>query len=72
VTWPAEQTRSATYAAVRVNDGTPLPLTPEEKTTGRVEVESRPDVKVELIAYNWLRDSRGIVHYLKPVANTAP
>jgi hypothetical protein len=72
VTWPAEQTRSAVYAAVRVDDSTPVMLTPEEKTTGRVEVQARPDMKVELIARNWIHDSRGIVHYLKPVANTAP
>ena len=72
VTWPPEQTRSAIYAAVRVDDSTPVPLTPEEKTTGRVEVQARPDMKVELIARNWIRDSRGIVHYVKPVANTAP
>ncbi len=72
VTWPSEQTRNAIYAAVRVDDSTPVPLTPEEKSTGRVEVQARPDMKVELIARNWIRDSRGIVHYVKPVANTAP
>lgn len=72
VTWPPEQTRNAIYAAVRVDDSTPVPLTPEEKSTGRVEVQARPDMKVELIARNWIRDSRGIVHYVKPVANTAP
>jgi hypothetical protein len=72
VTWPAEQTRSAVYAAVRVDDSTPVMLTPEEKTIGRVEVQARPDLKVELIARNWIHDSRGIVHYVKPVANTAP
>jgi hypothetical protein len=72
VTWPAEQTRSAVYAAVRVDDSTPVMLTPEEKTTGRVEVQARPDMKVELIARNWIHDSRGIVHFVKPVANTSP
>ncbi len=71
ITWPAEQTRGAIYAAVRVDDSSPVPLTPEEKSTGRVEVQARPDMKVELIARNWIRDSRGIVHYVKPVANTA-
>ena len=72
VTWPPEQTRGALYAAVRVDDSSPVPLTAEEKTTGRVEVQARPDMKVELIARNWIRDSRGIVHYVRPVANTAP
>jgi hypothetical protein len=70
VTWPPEQTRGAVYAAVRVDDSTPVMLTSEEKTTGRVEVQARPDMKVELIARNWIHDSRGIVHYVKPVANT--
>jgi len=72
VTWPAEQTRSAISAFVRVDDGMPVPLTPEEKSTGRVEVQARPDMKLELTARNWLRDSQGIVHYVRPVANTAP
>ena len=71
ITWPAEQTRGAIYAAVRVDDSTPVPLTLEEKSTGRVEVQARPDMKVELISRNWIRDSRGIVHYVRPLANTA-
>jgi hypothetical protein len=72
VSWPPEQTRNAIYAAVRVDDSTPVPLTPEEKLAGRVEVQARPDMKIELIARNWIRDSRGIVHYVKAVANTGP
>jgi hypothetical protein len=72
VSWPAEQTRNAVYAAVRLDDGTPEMLTAEEKNAGHVKVEAAPDRKVELIARNWIHDSRGIVHYVKPVANTAP
>ena len=72
VTWPADQTRNAVYAAVRLDDGTPEMLTAEEKSAGRVKVEAAAERKVELIARNWIHDSRGIVHYVKPVANTAP
>ena len=72
VSWPADQTRSAVYAAVRVDDSTPVMLTPEERAAGRVEVTASPDMKVELIARNWIHDSRGIVRFIKPLANTAP
>jgi hypothetical protein len=72
VSWPAEQTRNAVYAAVRLDDGTPEMLTTEEKNAGRVKIEASTERKVELIARNWIHDSRGIVHYVKPVANTAP
>jgi hypothetical protein len=72
VTWPADQTRSAVYAAVRVDDSTPVMLTPEERVAGRVEVTASADMKVELIARNWIHDSRGIVRFVKPLANTAP
>ena len=72
VTWPAEETRSAVYAVVRVDDSTPVMLTPEERIAGRVEVTASADMKVELIARNWIHDSRGIVRFIKPNANTAP
>jgi hypothetical protein len=72
VTWPADQTRSAVYAAVRVDDSTPVMLTPEERAAGRVDVTASADMKVELIARNWIHDSRGIVRFIKPLANTAP
>jgi hypothetical protein len=72
VTWPADQTRSAVYAAVRVDDSTPVMLTPEERSAGRVEVTASADMKVELIARNWIHDSRGIVRFVKPLAKTAP
>jgi hypothetical protein len=72
VSWPADQTRSAVYAAVRVDDSTPVMLTPEERLAGHVEVTASADMKVELIARNWIHDSRGIVRFVKPMANTAP
>jgi len=65
VSWPAEDTRNAVYAAIRVNDATPVLLSPEEKAAGQMELSASPDIKVELIARNWMRDSRGIVRFVK-------
>jgi len=65
VSWPPEDTRNAVYAAIRVNDATPVLLSLEEKAAGQVELSASPDVKVELIARNWMRDSRGIVRFVK-------
>ncbi len=65
VSWPPEDTRNAVYAAIRVNDATPLLLSSEEKAAGQVELSASPDIKVELIARNWMRDSRGIVRFVK-------
>ncbi len=68
ISWPAEQTRNAVYAALRVDDGQSVPLSPEEKATGEAEITLTSDnVKVELIAQHWMRDSRGIVRYVKPL-----
>jgi hypothetical protein len=71
VSWPPDSTRNAVYAAIRVDDGTPVLLSPGEKAAGQVEVNAAVDVKVELIARNWMRDSRGIVRYVK-AANLRP
>lgn|GEM_PF-1790255 len=65
VSWPAEDTRNAVYAAIRVNDATPVLLSPEEKAAGQLELSASPDIKVELIARNWMRDSRGIVRFVR-------
>ncbi|MGH9693858.1 MAG: hypothetical protein ACRD5Z_06945, partial [Bryobacteraceae bacterium] len=65
VSWPPEDTRNAVYAAIRVNDATPVLLSPEERTAGQVELNASPDIKVELIARNWMRDSRGIVRFVR-------
>jgi hypothetical protein len=65
VSWPPEDTRNAVYAAIRVNDATPLLLSSEEKAAGQVELGASPDIKVELIARKWMRDSRGIVRFVK-------
>jgi hypothetical protein len=69
IQWPAKQTESVEYAAVRLNDGPPLALSPLQRTSGQVEVAAPPgNVKIELIAKHWFRDSRGIVRYIRAAA----
>ena len=75
VSWPPTETRNATYAAIRVDDSAPVPLSPGEKATGQLELSATPDMKIELITHNWLRNSRGIVRFVRadiPPAQTKP
>jgi hypothetical protein len=75
VSWPADQTRGAVYAAVRVNDGTQQPLSPEDCSAGSVRLKTPvgSNVKVELVVQHWMRDSRGILRYIgAPTAAGAP
>ncbi len=66
VEWPASQTESVEYAAIQVDNGAWMPLTPEQKTAGRALVIAPPgDVKIDIMAKHWLRDSRGIVRYIR-------
>jgi hypothetical protein len=65
VSWPPEETRKAVYAAIRIDDNAPVPLSPGEKIAGQLELSATPDMKIELITHNWLRDSRGIVRFVK-------
>ena len=72
ISWPASQTRGTGYAAIRVNDGNSVALSPAEKERGGVSVANNgDDVKIELFAQHWLRDSRGIVRFVKPQASPA-
>jgi hypothetical protein len=70
VTWPADETRQAAYAAIRVNDGAQQPLSTDERSAGaaRITPPIASNVKVELIIQHWMRDSRGIVRYVSAVA----
>jgi len=72
VSWPADQTRNAGYAAVRVNDSVPVQLSSEQKSAGQLEVSASPDIKIELIARNWMRDSRGIVRFVRAANPPSP
>ena len=66
VEWPAAQTENVEYAAIQVDNGSWMPLTPEQKTAGRAMVTAPPgDVKIDIMAKHWLRDSRGIVRYIR-------
>lgn len=69
VSWPADESRDADSASIRVNDGDPRPLTLEEKTGGQAEIKmTGTSVKVELITHSWFREERGIVRYVRPAA----
>ncbi len=73
VSWPPQQTRDAGFAAVRVDDGQIVALTREQKDQGKFEVKTpESEVKLELIAQHWLRDSRGIVRYVRGFAKQSP
>jgi hypothetical protein len=66
LSWPAAQTETAIYAALRVNDGEPVLLSAKDRTAGKTQINVDTDtVKVELIVRHWMRDSRGIVRYLR-------
>lgn len=68
VSWPPEQTRDAVYAALRVDDGDPVALSPEQKAAGQAAVHATGgNVKIELTAQHWMRDSRGILRYVEPL-----
>jgi hypothetical protein len=67
VTWAPEQTREAVYAAIRVDDGPPVLLSADDRANGTTNVPANNEsVKIELIIRHWLRDSRGIIRYLRP------
>jgi hypothetical protein len=74
VRWPAEQTRGSNLAAIRIDDGQPMPLTDGQKSAGQIQINPSSDnVKVELISHHALRDSRGIIRYLRqPSAPATP
>jgi len=66
LSWSAEQTSHADLAAMRINDGDPAALSSEDKINGRTQITATGDnVKIELIARHWLRDSRGITRYVR-------
>jgi hypothetical protein len=71
VSWPADETRDAIYVSIRVNNGAPLPLSKEEKISGQTEVKGGGDMKVEVLARNWMRDCRGIVYYVRSAKGNA-
>ncbi len=73
VSWPVDETREAGFAALRIDDGNPMPLTAEQRASGEAEISlSAGDVKVELIVQHWIGDARGIVRYVRAPQLPAP
>ena len=73
VEWPLAQTRDIEYAALQIDDGQWITLSPEQKSAGRAMVTAPPgNVKIDLLAKHWLRDSRGIVRYLRSAKPAPP
>ena len=69
VSWPPEQTRDAVSAALRVDDGDPIPLSSRERNEGQAAIRSSSgNTKIELIARHRTRESRGIVRFVEPLA----
>ncbi len=66
VSWPPNETRGLRYAAIRIDDSNPVPLSIAEKSAGETAVPAKSgNIKVELIAHHWMRDSRGIVRFIR-------
>ncbi|HLH03449.1 MAG TPA: hypothetical protein VKX25_11810 [Bryobacteraceae bacterium] len=71
VEWPATQTAGVDYAALQINDGQWLALSNEQKDEGRAVITPPAgDLKIDLVAKHWLRDSRGIVKYIRTPRST--
>ncbi len=66
VEWPAAQTRNVDYAALQVDNGQWTTLSDAQKAAGQAAITPPAgDVKIDLVAKHWLRDSRGIVRYIR-------
>jgi hypothetical protein len=66
VSWPVEQTRDSGFAVLKIDDGNPMPLTPEQRAAGEAEISVAGDnLKVELIVQHQIGDARGIVRYVR-------
>ncbi len=71
LSWPAAQTDHAGYAAMRIDDGEPVALSAEDKAEGKAAIKALTDnMKIELIAQHWFRDSRGIIRYIRAQKTT--
>jgi len=73
VSWPPQQTRDAAYAAIRVDDGEPVALSSAEKSAGEAAIGAATgNIKIEVIAQHWMRDSRGIARYVTALKSATP
>ena len=70
ITWSPAETRDSSYAALRIDNSDPQPLSDADKAAGKTQLKIPADnVKIELIARHWMRDSRGIVRYINGVSS---
>ncbi len=68
VSWPAQQTRDSVYSAISIDDGQQIALSPQQRAAGQATITGASDnIKIEVIAAHWMRDSRGIIRYIKPL-----
>ena len=66
VEWPAAQTQNVDFAALQVDNGQWVTLSDQQKTAGQAAITAPAgDVKIDILAKHWLRDSRGIVRYIR-------
>lgn len=72
ISWSPAQTRTSAYATIRVNGGDPVMLSTAEKIAGHTAISnSGNDVKIELIAQHWLRDSHGLIRFVDGSQNSS-
>jgi hypothetical protein len=61
-----EETRDSGSAVLKIDDGNPMPLTPEQRNAGEAEISVAGDnLKIELIVSHRIGDARGIVRYVR-------
>lgn len=73
ISWPAETTRDAVWAGLRIDNGQPIPLSNSDKEKGQAQINVQgDDVKIELIAQHWMRDSHGIVRFINGIPSGPP
>lgn len=66
LSWPVEETRDSGFAVLKIDDGNPMPLTPEQRAAGEAEISVAGDnLKVELIVQHRIGDAHGIVRYVR-------
>lgn len=72
VSWPATQTEHVSQATLQVGAAQPVSLSPAERSAGQAAVAALGnDIKIELVAHHWPRDSRGIVRFVRSAGSTA-
>lgn len=69
VSWPAAQTQHVRDATLQVGPSQRVLLSDAQRSAGEAAVSaSGNDIKIELIAHHWPRDSRGIVRFVRSPA----